>query len=250
MVNEYNEISYAKKMLNSGFLTNRRMYELNILAKYFYYIGYKPKEVKTKVIEFCNTHFENFNEAKYFDKIESILANAKKNSIVEVGSISITDKEIEFIQSLKETNKFNEVLFCLMVIKHIREKLGQQTYLNCKYSKFSKMCGLSSTKAIYPILRRMEELGLIRICRNSNVEILFNVNTTHGKPILAVNDFDNICAYYRNYTGKSRYIECQSCGKMVRVSGKWRRYCKACYAEKHRESAREYERKKYYEEKP
>ena len=70
MVNEYNEISYAKKMLNSGFLTNRRMYELNILAKYFYYIGYKPKEVKTKVIEFCNTHFENFNEEKYFDKIK------------------------------------------------------------------------------------------------------------------------------------------------------------------------------------
>ena len=108
------------------------MYELNILAKYFYYIGYKPKEVKTKVIEFCNTHFENFNEAKYFDKIESILANAKKNTIVEVGSIGITDKEIEFIQSLKETNKFNEVIFCLMVIKRIREKLGQQAYLNCK----------------------------------------------------------------------------------------------------------------------
>ena len=232
-------------MLNSGFLTNRRMYELNILAKYFYYIGYKPKEVKTKVIEFCNTHFENFNEAKYFDKIESILANAKKNPIVELGSISITDKEIEFIQSLKETNKFNEVLFCLMVIKRIREKLGQQAYLNCKYSKFSKMCGLSSTKAIYPILRRMEELGLIRICRNSNVEILFNVNTTHGKPVLAVSDFDNICAYYRNHTGKSRYIECQSCGKMVRARGNRQRYCKACYAEKHMESDREYQKKKY-----
>ena len=77
----------------------------------------------------------------------------------------------------------------------------------------------------------MEELGLIRICRNSNVEILFNVNTAHGKPVLAVNDFDNICAYYLNYTGKSRYIECQSCGKMVRVHGNRQRYCKACARE-------------------
>lgn len=228
MVNEYNEISYAKKMLDSGFLTNKRMYELNILAKYFFYLGYKPKEVQERVVDFCNNYFDSFSEAKYFDKIQSILNNARKMPIIEVGTIQITEKEVEFINSIKEPFKFNDVLFCLLVIKKIREKLGQQPYLNCKYTKFTKSCGLSSPKALYPLLRRLEQLGFIRVCRNSNLEILFNVDASNSPTVIEVNDFDNIYAYYHNYLGKGRYVECSSCGKMVRVKGNRRKYCNEC----------------------
>ena len=228
MVNEYNEISYAKKMLDSGFLTNKRMYELNILAKYFFYLGYKPKEVQERVVDFCNNYFDSFSEAKYFDKIQYILNNARKMPIIEVGTIQITEKEVEFINSIKEPFKFNDVLFCLLVIKKIREKLGQQPYLNCKYTKFTKSCGLSSPKVLYPLLRRLEQLGFIRVCRNSNLEILFNVDASNSPTVIEVNDFDNIYAYYHNYLGKGRYVECSSCGKMVRVKGNRRKYCNEC----------------------
>jgi hypothetical protein len=228
LVNEYNEISYAKKMLDSGFLTNKRMYELNILAKYFFHLGFKPKKVEEEIIEFCNKNFEDFNEARYFDKIQSILNNAKKVPIIEVGTIPITKKEMEFIASIKEPFKFSNVLFCLLVMKKIRDKLGHQPYLNCKYTKFTKMCGLSSTNVIYPIIRRLEHLGFVRVCRNSNLEILFNVDCSNSPTVIEVNDFDNIYAYYHNYLGKGRYVECSSCGKMVRVKGKWRKYCNEC----------------------
>ena len=239
MVNEYNEISYAKKMLSSGFLTNKRMYELNILAKYFFYLGYKPKEVQERVVDFCNNYFDSFSEAKYFDKIQSILNNAKKVPIIEVGTIQITEKEVEFITSIKEPFKFNDVLFCLLVIRKIRDKLGQQPYLNCKYTKFTKSCGLSSQKVLYPILRRLEQLGFIRVCRNSNLEILFNIDASNSQTVIEVNDFDNIYAYYHNYLGKGRYVECSSCGKMVRVNGNRQKYCKECYAERQLEWQRE-----------
>nr|DAR68940.1 MAG TPA: RNA polymerase subunit [Caudoviricetes sp.] len=215
-------------MLDSGFLTNKRMYELNILAKYFFYLGYKPKEVQERVVDFCNNYFDSFSEAKYFDKIQSILNNARKMPIIEVGTIQITEKEVEFINSIKEPFKFNDVLFCLLVIKKIREKLGQQPYLNCKYTKFTKSCGLSSPKVLYPLLRRLEQLGFIRVCRNSNLEILFNVDASNSPTVIEVNDFDNIYAYYHNYLGKGRYVECSSCGKMVRVKGNRRKYCNEC----------------------
>ena len=148
--------------------------------------------------------------------------------IIEVGTIQITEKEVEFINSIKEPFKFNDVLFCLLVIKKIREKLGQQPYLNCKYTKFTKSCGLSSPKVLYPLLRRLEQLGFIRVCRNSNLEILFNVDASNSPTVIEVNDFDNIYAYYHNYLGKGRYVECSSCGKMVRVKGNRRKYCNEC----------------------
>ena len=204
------------------------MYELNILAKYFFYLGYKPKEVQERVVDFCNNHFDNFSEAKYFDKIQSILNNAKKVPIIEVGTIQITEKEVEFINSIKEPFKFNDVLFCLLVMKKIRDRLGQQPYLNCKYTKFTKSCGLSSPKVLYPILRRLEQLGFIRVCRNSNLEILFNIDASNSTTVIEVNDFDNIYAYYHNYLGNGRYVECSSWGKMVRGKGKWRKYCNEC----------------------
>lgn len=216
------------------------MYELNILAKYFFYLGYKPKEVQERVVDFCNNYFDSFSEAKYFDKIQSILNNAKKVPIIEVGTIQITEREVEFINSIKEPFKFNDVLFCLLVIKKIREKLGQQPYLNCKYTKFTKSCGLSSPKVLYPILRRLEQLGFIRVCRNSNLEILFNIDASNSQTVIEVNDFDNIYAYYHNYLGKGRYVECSSCGKMVRVKGTWRKYCNECYEERHRVSKLNY----------
>lgn len=227
-------------MLSSGFLTNKRMYELNILAKYFFYLGYKPKEVQERVVDFCNNYFDSFSEAKYFDKIQSILNNAKKVPIIEVGTIQITEREVEFINSIKEPFKFNDVLFCLLVIKKIREKLGQQPYLNCKYTKFTKSCGLSSPKVLYPILRRLEQLGFIRVCRNSNLEILFNIDASNSQTVIEVNDFDNIYAYYHNYLGKGRYVECSSCGKIVRVKGTWRKYCNECYEERHKVSKLNY----------
>lgn len=107
------------------------------------------------------------------------------------------------------------------------------------------MCGLSSPKVLYPILRRLEQLGFIRVCRNSNLEILFNVDASNSPTVIEVNDFDNIYAYYHNYLGNGRYVECSSCGKMVRVKGKWRKYCNECYEEKQLESDREYQKKKY-----
>ena len=98
-------------------------------------------------------------------------------------------------------------------------------------TKFTKMCGLSSPKVLYPILRRLEQLGFIRVCRNSNLEILFNIDASNSPTVIEVNDFDNIYAYYHNYLGKGRYVECSSCGKMVRVKGKWRKYCNECARE-------------------
>ena len=75
---------------------------------------------------------------------------------------------------------------------------------------------------------------------------MFNVDASNSPTVIEVNDFDNIYAYYHNYLGKGRYVECSSCGKMVRVNSNRQKYCKECYEEKHRESAREYEKRKYY----
>lgn len=105
------------------------------------------------------------------------------------------------------------------------------------------MCGLSSPKVLYPILRRLEQLGFIRVCRNSNLEILFNVDASNSPTVIEVNDFDNIYAYYHNYLGKGRYVECSSCGKMVRVKSNRQKYCKDCYKERQLESNRESHRK-------
>lgn len=241
MVNEYNEISYAKKMLEVGFLSNRRMYELSILAKYLFFQGNSRDEVYNKLVSFCNDNFVNFNEIKYFNKLSSIVQSAQKTNPIEVGSIGINQEDVDYVESFNQNSRFNKVLFSLLVVKKIRLFLMQEPYLNCKYSKFSKICRLNKTQEIYPIIKQMEELGIVRVCRNSNLEIL--VPETKGGSIFYVYDFDNLACYWMNYKGSSRYTHCESCGKIIRLTGKWRKYCDDCAQDRHRESSRESKKK-------
>ena len=136
MVNQFNEISYAKQMIESGFITNKRIYELDILAKYYFSLGLDRKQVEENILDFCYHYFEGFSEIRYFEKIESVLFHAQKTPIIEVGKIPVLKEDIEFINSLNQKYKFNETLFSLIVIKRLRTKLNHQPFLNYKYSKF------------------------------------------------------------------------------------------------------------------
>lgn len=231
MINEFNEISYAKKMLDNGFLSNKKMYEISVLSKYFFFLGYSQQDVKDSVFDFCQKNLEKFNQSKYNEKINKIINTSQKNKIVEIGSIPIYESDKEFVESIGESQQFKQVLFGFIVYSKIREKLKQKKFLNIKYSRFSKSCGISNTKDIFPILKRMEELKLIRICRNSNCEILFNVQEC-GNKISDINDIDFIFGYFRNiFENKNKYKECSVCGKMIYITNNKRKYCSRCAKE-------------------
>lgn len=226
MINEYKEIDYAETMLKEGFLSNKKMYEINILCKYFYNKGMKPKEVREKVYDFCYKNFESFNENLYGSKIDSVIKSSNGKNIIQIDSVWLSRKELDFISSFKENNQFKRVLFGLFVIKKIRSILNQELYLNTKYSKFSRMCGIYSTSLIYPIVKKLEDYGLVRVCRNSNIEILLDDFDDDG--ILEVKDFDSIYAYYRNFFNNGKYIHCKICGKIVLATNNRTMYCKEC----------------------
>lgn len=237
MVNDYNEISYAKKMLECGFLTNRRLYELCILSKYFFNLGCKKSEVKENIIEFCHDNLQDFNEVKYFDKINQIVNTASRNKPIEIGAIPIYKSYIDFIEEYGSDLKTKKVLMSLIVFSDINKKLDKPNYLNMKYSLFIKTCGIQKVQNIYPILAQLEKNGLIRVCRNSNIEMLFNIE--QDEEIFSVSDFNSIYMYYYNYIKRGKYIECSECGKIVKYTAN-RKYCKECQHDKYLEKQVKY----------
>lgn len=241
MINEFNEISYAEAIIKSGFQTNRRMYELNILAKYYFWKGKKPKEVYNLLIDFCQQNFEEFNETKYFERIQSIVKNAQRVEIHEAGSIPVSNSDLAYIESLGKDEKFNRVLLGLMAMKKIRRSIHQEEYLNCKYSKFARYCKLPRTKDIFPIIKELSDLGAVRVCRNSNLQLLMPIS--YDDTVFTIHDFYNVGSYWSSYKKKGKYTHCECCGKLIRVKGVWRKYCSECFREKHREQSREYMRK-------
>lgn len=227
LVNEFNEISYAKYIIENGFLTNRKLYEINILSKYYYYLKQSSEEVEKNIILFCEKNITNFSYARYIDKITKIVKNSKKTPISEVSKIDIYKEEINFILSFNEDRYFNQVLLSLFMMKKIRLFLNQKSYLNYKYSKFSKYCGLRETKDIYKIIKKLEDYNLVRVCRNSNLEILFDVCSS-GDVAFSIKDFYSPYKYLKNYLGEKRYFECEHCGKMVQLKSNRQKYCKEC----------------------
>lgn len=226
MINEYNEISYSKYLLKNGFLTKKITYELFLLAKYYFYLGNSKVKTRENIFEFCRNYIPKFNETLYWEKINKIIKNAEKSKIIELDKIPISKNDIQLINSFNLTKKEETVFFCLIVIYKIRELMGKKKYLNIKYSKFSKMCGLNSTKEIYPIMRKLENLNIIRICRNGDAEFLFELK--NESPVFFISDINSSHLYFKQYKYGLNIKECAVCGKVFVSHGNRAKYCSSC----------------------
>lgn len=256
---KYNEEKYAKQIENKGFLTKYHNYELTILVKYWKKQGIKPKERKEKIYDFCRKYIENFNEVKYFKKINTALARGsrKDNPLIVIESISITKNEIEYINNIKKIGyDYRKILFSLLVNMKIKKeicrlKYGKKleyNYLGGKQKIFDEILKVSKVSNAYrinEIINILSQLGYIDVRTKGKINLLFMERIEDSDEIVFnINTYDNIGYYFDRYNGDNRIIECIDCGKLIKQSrNKRKKYCLDCWKEKERELKRDWKRK-------
>lgn len=240
MINIYNEIEYAQKILENGFVTRRKLYELSILAKFYYSQGKDKQEIFNLLVDFCNKNMENFNKVLYFDKLSNIVNTSKNTPIKNIKFIGINQKDIDIIDKLPNI-ECKKVLTSIIVLCKIKHRTTGGKYVNIKYSRLSRTSHIKSTSKIRDILHELVNQKIINICINGAIEYLGDI-TDDDEYLFIVKDFDNIGLYIMNYINH-RYIECEECGKMMRKKNNSNKFCNECAKKRHRMSKLKY----YYE---
>ena len=232
MINIYNEVEYAENLIKSGFLTRRKLYELSVLAKYYFSQNKSKKEVFDLLVKFCEENMENFNKVLYFDKLNNIVNSNKNAQIKNIKYIEITKSDMEIIDNLPDI-ELKKVLTSIIVLYKIKNRTTGGRYINIKYSALSRISHIKSTSNIRDILFNLTKLGIINICINGAIECLCDINFDDDNSLFTVKDFDNIGLYLMNYTNH-KYIECEECGKMIRKKNNSNKFCSECAKKRHR----------------
>lgn len=230
-------------MLKGGYLTkHKNVYELHILAKYYFQLGYSHEDVKGHLISFCTQHNEYFNKDEWYKIINTTVKSATKAKFITGKQVYITHSELEYLKQLDKLNE-QKVAFVLLVL-----------YKFYNYKKFdvsiedifrlSKLNLNSKTKL--EILQSLTSKELVDITMGGKRWVKFADKST--SPALVIDNFEDFIFTYLKFIGE-KIGECtnSNCNRLFKHTGKNHKMCSECNKEYRRkyktEKQREYRKK-------
>lgn len=259
MINyKYNELEYAELVFKKGFQTKHIPTELRLLVLYLRdIVGLKPKQREEAIYNFCKLHIPKFKKEKFFKTIKKAL-NAglkKEQKLVTIPYIEISQKEIDYINSLDIKYEYKKVLFAFLV----QIKLNKQVY-EYKYDKEYNSIYFKGGRKKYSVIKDMSNIptkmslndevinelankGYIQILHKGAILLKYLEDCiSSGDIIIRITDYENVGFYFDYYNGVKDIILCEVCDQPTKKTGKNQKMCSSCRVNKEIENNRKYAR--------
>lgn len=245
------EEAHAKEMLQKGFLSKYHNAEMVILVKYYKSIGTKPKQRKELLYEFCEQNIPEFNKVLFFRSINIALrkGGTKKNKLIVIKSILITDKEIEYINNLELDYMYKKLAFGLLVKNKITKEISK-IYTDEALTNIPKFNYFGKGRHDYQQLREMskipnncnvnimiQHLAIKEIVTTKNrgkIDLSFINKIEYSENIaITVFDFNNVGSYFDLYNKDKTVAQCagNDCIKIIKLTAHNKKYCEVCWRE-------------------
>lgn len=258
---EYIEGLLKKNKLDSGIRS-----DLKILAKYYRYQGQDKENVEESLYEFCEKKCNGwFNKVRHYKMIDNAVIYAFKEDsvLIQIKSIEITKKEMEFIDSLKYEELEKKIIFSLLVINKLnntRSKMrgfdsknkyfggsGEYSYKSLMDTLNEKLTRTYREKGIHKTIKQFNDDGLTRTTNRLSLELLFlDMVEDDDNVVLEVEDFDNIGLVYDYQIGKIKKVKCRNekCENLYFKKGNNNQYCLECSNKNKLEKYKKYNKKR------
>ena len=240
---EYIEGLLKKNKLDSGIRS-----DLKILAKYYKHLGQDNENVEKSLYDFCEKKCNGwFNKVRHYKMIDNAVTYAFKDDsvLIQIESIEVTKKEMEFIESLKYEELEKKIIFSLLVINKLnntRSKMrgfdsknkyfggsGEYSYKSLMDTLNEKITRTYREKGIHKTIKQFNDDELTRTTNRLSLELLFlDIIEKDDEMALEVMDFDNIGLTYEFYYGSKKVKKCEMCGKLIRITTGNKTKCIQC----------------------
>lgn len=236
----FDEKKHAEQMIKKGFLTNHKnVYELFILAKYYFYINNNKKDVKDLLIEFCKKHKEYFNLDEWYKIINRTVSLAEQSKLITGKTVKITKNELNVIQQLEDLRE-QKLAFTMLVLYKFHDYKKFKVTLKDLF----ELSDLNSVNTNYKtkLLHSLNKKGLIDIDTKGRRWVNFSNNK--GSVEIVINNFYNFIFYYLQYIGEEKFKKCNNCGCLIKIKNNYMKYCINCSYEKRLKRQRKYMKNK------
>lgn len=225
-----NEKEYAQGLLEKRCLGSKPFETLGYIARYYRDADYSSAETKGLLENFMLQCDPDINLVKWQDTIDAQVKRAAKRKPIVVEKIYISGKELETCRELS-SRRLQRLLFTLMCLAKFSNEVSPSN--NNWVNRTDKEIFSAANIAI-PVrqqslmLNDLKTLGLIRFSKKvDNLNINVTCLDPEGGTELVVEDMRNLGNQYMKYCGEP-YIECVSCGLVVKKTGRSQKYCNDC----------------------
>lgn len=228
-----NEKTYAENALDSLSLGIKPSQTLGSIAKYYYNEGYKKCEIGRMLEDFLLKCDPSINITKWQDIIDRLVNTSDKYRLINLDGIDITKNEIATINSIsgRMRQKFAFTALCLAKYGNAINP-NNNCWVNKKDRDVFSLSNIKTTikkqSLMINDLWTQGFIGYSKVVDNINIRV--NFIDINGPVALRVTDFRNIGNQYLRYRGES-YMECLSCGLIVKRESNSQKYCLKCSEE-------------------
>lgn len=236
----FDEVKFAKNLLQNGYTKFVSLKELSILAKYLREEeGLGFKKIEDSLVEFCSRYNPNFNAVKNAKFIQRAVNSAKNYLLRRPEAVIITQAEMARIREIKNF-QYEKILFVMLVIGKFF-KFGTKRKVNQKAS----LMGYFSNVKLSDITL-LAKVRLNKPQRNEMLHYLYTegyIDTTYTgglrlcyaddkSPVeIIITEYDDIVSYYKPV--------CEECGKVIERSFRRKYICEDCVLEQQRNAVKE-----------
>lgn len=228
-----NEKLWVENMMENNTLGARPGETLMRIAKYYHAQGYKKREIERRLEEYILRCDPSSSIPKWAELIRRCTGAADKYPLIRVESIRITEAEMAIVKQYNSV-RLQRLLFTLICLAKYGNAVDSR---NDGWVNWSPREIFRLANVIVPV--RMQSTMINELWRNGHVRystIIDNINLQmiclrDGDDIaIEITDTRNIGNQYMKYIGE-KYMECQSCGLVIRQTNNRQRYCPQCAVE-------------------
>lgn len=225
------------------------METLGRVAKYYHANGFKRKEIHALLEDFLIKADPSANIVLWQSAIDRQVKNAERYPLVELDGVAITKKELDICCGLSgapskvsKTSKRsgrqkncrglqNRLMFTLICLAKFANAVNDKNdgWVNRQDNEIFRLANIKATTKRQALMYSdLRDLGLIRFSKKvDNVNVRVLCLDDDGDPELFITDYRNLGNQFLRYCGEP-YIECASCGLVVRRSNNSQLYCEEC----------------------
>lgn len=236
-----NERAYAEDALKNLSLGSKPIETLGRIARYYYSMGYKKKEIGGMLEDFMLKCDPTINIVKWQGTIDKQVSSADKYELIDISGIKITQSEMDKIQHI-EGKLLQRLMFTMLCLAKYGNEISpnNNNWVNRKDKEIFSLANITITTKRQSLLIndlwRMQYIGYSRVVDNININV--KIINNDSPTVLCINDFRNLGNQYMRYCGE-KYIECECCGKVVKGNHGRQKYCAECAAEIDRQKSLE-----------
>ena len=236
-----NEKACAEYALENLILGSKPTETLGRVARYYYSIGYKKKEIGSLLEDFMLKCDPTINIVKWQATIDKQVNSADKYELIDISGVEITQSEIDKIQQI-EGKLLQRLMFTMLCLAKYGNAINpnNNNWVNRKDKEIFSLANITLTTKRQSLLINdlwtMQYIGYSRVVDNININV--KIVDNESPTVLYISDFRNLGNQYMRYCGE-KYIECECCGKVVKEKHGKQRDCTECATEIDRQKSLE-----------